>query len=53
MHILTNTENSIRGEDDTIREMAIRNVGPERVRELRLNIRWTLEKMYEKMTQNE
>ncbi len=32
-----------------IREMTIRNVRPERSRELKSAIRWTLEKMYEKM----
>jgi len=44
---------NIMREGDTIREMTIRNVGPERVRELKSSIRWTLEKMYEKMTQTE
>jgi hypothetical protein len=34
-----------------IREMTIRNVSPERSRELKSAIRWTLEKMYEKMIQ--
>ncbi len=34
-----------------IREMTIRNVSPERSRELKSAIRWTLEKMYEKMMQ--
>jgi cell division septum initiation protein DivIVA len=33
---------------DTIREITIRNVDPERLRELKSSIRWTLEKMYEK-----
>ena len=36
---------------DLIREMTIRNVMPERSRELKSAIRWTLEKMYEKMMQ--
>ena len=36
---------------ELIREMIIRNVGPERLRELKSAIRWTLEKMYEKTTQ--
>jgi hypothetical protein len=40
-------------EGDTIREITVRNVGPERVRELKSSIRWTLEKMYEKITQTE
>ena len=34
---------------DIIREMVIRNVTPERLRELKSTIRWTLEKMWEKM----
>jgi len=34
---------------DVIRELVIKNVGSERVRELKSTIRWTLEKMYEKM----
>ena len=44
---------NIMREGDTVREIAIRNVGSERVRELKSSIRWTLEKMYEKMTQTE
>jgi len=36
---------------DLIREITIRNIGPERSRELKSSIRWTLEKMYEKMMQ--
>jgi hypothetical protein len=32
-----------------IREISIKNVDPERLRELKSSIRWTLEKMYEKM----
>jgi len=44
---------NIMREGDTIREITIRNVEPERVRELKSSIRWTLEKMYEKMTQPE
>ncbi len=36
-------------EGDTIREIVIRNVDEERLRELKSSIRWTLEKMYEKM----
>jgi len=36
---------------DIIREITIRNIGPERSRELKSSIRWTLEKMYEKMMQ--
>lgn len=33
---------------DSIRKIAIKHVTPERVRELKSSIRWTLEKMYEK-----
>jgi len=36
-------------EGDLIREIVIRNVDEERLRELKSSIRWTLEKMYEKM----
>ena len=36
---------------ELIREITIRNVGPERLRELKSAIRWTLEKMYEKTMQ--
>ncbi len=35
-------------EGDLIREIVIRNVDEERLRELKSSIRWTLEKMYEK-----
>jgi hypothetical protein len=38
-------------EGDVIREICIRNVDPERQRELKSSIRWTLEKMYEKTRQ--
>lgn len=34
---------------ETIRELVIRNFGADRLRELKSSIRWTLEKMYEKM----
>jgi hypothetical protein len=34
---------------EIIREIAIKNVGNDRLRELKSSIRWTLEKMYEKM----
>lgn len=34
---------------DVIREIAIKNVDANRLRELKSSIRWTLEKMYEKM----
>jgi hypothetical protein len=33
---------------DMIREIAIKNVGSERLRELKSTVKWTLEKMYEK-----
>ncbi len=36
-------------EADVIREINIKNVGSDRARELKSSIRWTLEKMYEKM----
>jgi len=36
-------------EGDVIREVDIKNVGLDRARELKSSIRWTLEKMYEKM----
>jgi hypothetical protein len=36
-------------EGDVIREIVIRNVDADRLRELKSSIRWTLEKMYEKM----
>lgn len=36
-------------EGDSLREIVIKNVDEERLRELKSSIRWTLEKMYEKM----
>jgi len=36
-------------EGDLIREIVIKNVDEDRLRELKSSIRWTLEKMYEKM----
>jgi hypothetical protein len=36
-------------EGDQIREIIIRNVDDERLKELKSSIRWTFEKMYEKM----
>jgi hypothetical protein len=39
---------NIVSENDLIREIVIRNVDEERLRELRSSVRWTLEKMYEK-----
>jgi hypothetical protein len=35
-------------EGDVIHEIIVKNVDPERLRELKSSIRWTLEKMYEK-----
>jgi hypothetical protein len=40
---------SIARDGDTIREITIRNIESDRLRELKSTIRWTLEKMYEKM----
>jgi len=40
---------SIVRDGDFLREITIRNVGEDRARELKSTIRWTLEKMYEKM----
>jgi hypothetical protein len=42
---------NINRDGELIREITIRNVRPERSRELKSAVRWTLEKMYEKMTQ--
>jgi hypothetical protein len=39
---------NIVSEGDLIREIVLRNVDEERLKELRSSIRWTLEKMYEK-----
>ncbi len=39
---------NIVSEGDLIREIVIRNVDEERLKELKSSIRWTLEKMYEK-----
>jgi hypothetical protein len=36
-------------EGDAIREIVVRNVDEERFKELKSSVRWTLEKMYEKM----
>jgi len=36
-------------EGDSLREIVIKNVDEERLRELKSSIRWTLEKMYEKI----
>jgi hypothetical protein len=42
----------IKKEGDRIREIIINNVTIQRKRELKSTIRWTLEKMYEKMTKD-
>jgi len=42
---------NIARDGDMIREVTIRNFRPERLRELKSAIRWTLEKMYEKIMQ--
>ena len=42
---------NIARDGDTIREITIRNIESERLRELKSTIRWTLEKMYERMKQ--
>jgi len=34
---------------DALRELTIKNIGPDRAREVKSTIRWTLEKMYEKI----
>jgi hypothetical protein len=39
---------NIMREGDLIREIVIRNVDDDRLKELKSSIRWTLEKMYEK-----
>jgi hypothetical protein len=41
----------IKQEGNILREITIRNLRPERSRELKSSIRWTLEKMYERMKQ--
>jgi hypothetical protein len=40
---------SIVREGDIIREIVVKNIDSDRLRELKSSIRWTLEKMYEKM----
>jgi hypothetical protein len=42
---------NIKQDGDTLREITIRNLRRDRSRELKSSIRWTLEKMYEKMKQ--
>jgi hypothetical protein len=41
---------NIVSEGDLLREIVLRNVDEERLKELKSSIRWTLEKMYEKAT---
>jgi hypothetical protein len=41
----------IEQERNIIKEIKIKNLRPERIRELKSSIRWTLEKMYERMKQ--
>lgn len=41
---------NIAREGDILSEITIRNIRPDRSRELKSTIKWTLEKMYEKMT---
>jgi len=40
---------SIIRDGDIIREIIVKNAGEDRLRELKSSVRWTLEKMYEKM----
>jgi hypothetical protein len=40
---------NIMREEDQIKEIVLRNVDEERFKELKSSVRWTLEKMYEKM----
>ena len=40
---------NINREGEAIRELVIKNFGADRLRELKSSIRWTLDKMYEKM----
>ena len=44
---------SIKREGNRIQEITLNNLRPERFREIKASIRWTLEKMYEKMKQNQ
>lgn len=43
---------NIRKDGDVIREISIQNVDQDRLRELKSSVRWTLEKMFEKMKQS-
>lgn len=42
---------NIKRDGNLIREITIRNLKPQRSRELKSSIRWTLEKMYERIKQ--
>ncbi|PVX26243.1 MAG: hypothetical protein CW716_06410, partial [Candidatus Bathyarchaeum sp.] len=42
----------IKQDENTLKEMTIKNLRPERSRELKSSLRWTLEKMFERMKQN-
>lgn len=44
---------SIKQDGNIIREITLHNLRRERLRELKSSIRWTLEKMYERMKQNQ
>ncbi len=41
----------IKQDENMLKEITIRNLRPERLRELKSSIRWTLEKMYDRMKQ--
>lgn len=43
---------NIMQDGNTLKEITIKNLRPERLRELKSSLRWTLEKMFEKMKQN-
>jgi hypothetical protein len=42
----------IKQDENTLKEMTIKNLRPDRSRELKSSLRWTLEKMFERMKQN-
>jgi hypothetical protein len=42
---------NIKRDGNLIREITIRNINPGRSRELKSSIRWTLEKMFDRMKQ--
>jgi hypothetical protein len=43
---------NIKQDGNTLKEIIIKNLRPERLRELKSSLRWTLEKMFERMKQN-